>query len=380
MKIRLGDGITIDTRGHKYMGADVDRHGNVRVFVRRHGRKRRLRDWSSAEAFLAEYKRLVDDPAPAAEGRKPAAPGSMRWLVELYVESGEFAMLEASTRGARRRILDALCEGHGDKPFARLEPQHVRAFRDEKVRAGAPEAANALLKTLRSLYAWAVEAGHARRNPAAEVKRIATRSAGFHTWTREEVFAFEDRHPMGSKARLAMALMLYTGVRPSDAIRLGRQMERDGRLHFIEYKGRRNNPKERAVPILPQLREIIEATPSGHLNYLTTEQGRPYASAKAFGNWFKRRCVEAGLPHCTAHGLRKAGATIAAERGTSAHALMAIYGWTTLKQAELYTREADRRRLADEFMGSIVPERTGTESVPPKSAVASGETNRRKKS
>jgi hypothetical protein len=34
-------------------------------------------------------------------------------------------------------------------------------------------------------------------------------------------------------------------------------------------------------------------------------------------------------------GLRKAGATVAAENGATPHQLMAIFGWNTLAQAEL---------------------------------------------
>ena len=187
-----------------------------------------------------------------------------------------------------------------------------------------------------------MDEGHADINPAVGVKRVRTGSQGHHTWTVEEVQQYEDRHPEGSKARLALSLLLLTGVRASDAIRLGRQMERDGRLHFTEHKDRNRSPKRRTIPIIPELRAVIDATPSSHLSYLVTEHGRPYATAKAFGNRFKSWCRQAGLDHCSAHGLRKAGATIAADRGTPAHALMAIYGWTTLKQAELYTREADR--------------------------------------
>ncbi len=156
-------------------------------------------------------------------------------------------------------------------------------------------------------------------------------------------------------------------------------MEREGRLHFTEWKNRKRKPKDRAIPILPQLRAIIDATPSGHLNYLVTKHGSPYASSYSFGAWFKRQCVLAGLPHCTAHGLRKAGATIAADNGASAHALMAIYGWTTLKQAELYTREADKIRLADEHMHLIVPEQKMDEDVPPFGAVETSGTLRGKK-
>ena len=98
-------------------------------------------------------------------------------------------------------------------------------------------------------------------------------------------------------------------------------------------------------------------------------------TANGFGNWFRRRCDEAGLPHCSAHGLRKAGATIAAENGATEHQLMAMYGWESPKQAALYTRTADRKRLIGGAMHLLVP----TESVPPMAGVASSGTNKGKK-
>jgi integrase len=137
--------------------------------------------------------------------------------------------------------------------------------------------------------------------------------------------------------------LLYSGVRKSDVVKLGPQMERAGSLHFTETKGRARKPKHRVIPILPELRSSIDATPSGHLTYLATEFGRPYAEN---GNYFKRRCLEAGLPHCSAHGLRKAGATLAAETGAMEPQLVAIYGWESMKQASLYARKANREKLA----------------------------------
>jgi integrase len=126
-------------------------------------------------------------------------------------------------------------------------------------------------------------------------------------------------------------------------------MVRDGWLHFTEVKGRRRQPKERKIPVLPELAESIAATPSEHLTFLVTERGRPF-TGNGFGNKFREWCDQAGLKRCSAHGLRKAGATIAAENGATTHQLMSIFGWETVKQAEHYTKRADRKRLAGDAM------------------------------
>jgi integrase len=95
---------------------------------------------------------------------------------------------------------------------------------------------------------------------------------------------------------------------------------------------------------LPPLRDSIDATVTGHLVYLVTAFGKPH-SAKAFGNWFKKRCREAGLEELSAHGLRKLGAQRCAEAGATEHQLMALFGWTNPQQAAVYTKKANRARL-----------------------------------
>ena len=177
-----------------------------------------------------------------------------------------------------------------------------------------------------------------------------------------------------------MAIFLYTGVRISDAVRLGPQMERDGKLRFTEQKNIANKPKHREVPILPALRAELAAHQMVHLAYLVTKWGRPYSNPKAFGNRFKSWCIQAGLPHCSAHGLRKAGATFAAEQGATEHQLMAIYGWASPKQAALYTKKVNENRLVTDAMPLVDPDYSENESVPPERAVASGGTMKGKKS
>ncbi len=375
MRMRDGTG-TVDL---KYTVEDTDRHGNVRVYVRRQGRKIRIRETPGTDEFMTAYRAALES-CPVGKQVKPTAtaPDSLRWLVQSYYGCPEFLGLHKSTRAKRRAILDGICRAYGTYPFARMETKHIRLqIRDPK--RATPEAANGRVKALRQVFKWAVEVGHASTNPARDVPMLASNNPdGFHTWTREEVEQYEERHPSGTKARLALALFLYTGVRISDVVRLGPQLERDGALCFTEAKNLANKPKHREVPILPALRAELDASPSGHLAYLVTEWGRPYASPKAFGNRFKSWCVQAGLPHCTAHGLRKAGATFAAEQGATEHQLMAIYGWESPKQAALYTRSANRKRLVADAMPLVDPDYKANESVPLDRAVASGGTNRGK--
>lgn len=170
-----------------------------------------------------------------------------------------------------------------------MRDQDVEAILSEK--AGLPEAANNRLKALRRVFAWARKPHKIERDPTAGVEfRESKNPDGFYSWSVPEVRQYEARHPIGTKARLALALLLYTGVRRSDVVRLGPQMERNGALHFTERKGSAHEPKHRAVDILPQLREVIDATPSGNLNF-PGDAVRPALHGQRL-----RRVVQAPLP------------------------------------------------------------------------------------
>lgn len=381
MKIKLKDGTGV--RDYRFVVEDTDRHGNVRLYFRRKGApKIRLMEVPGSPAFDAEYMRAFRgeaEPLANKSKRAPASPGTMRWLCEQYYTSAAFLALGDSTRKVRRSILDSICERAGTFRYAMMEPHNVAKLRDEK--AALPEAANARVKALRQLFTWACapEYRHATKNPAREVPYLKSKNPdGFRAWTEDDVAKFERRHAIGTKARLALDLMIYTGVRRSDVVKLGPQMERNGKLVFTETKGRSNIVKTHELPILSPLRKSIDATTTGHLVYLVTAFGTPH-SVKAFGNWFKRRCREAGIDgDLSAHGLRKLGAQRCAEAGASEHQIMALFGWASTKQAAIYTRKASRAKMEAEA-APLLAGRKSNESVPLFPVVSSGGTNERKK-
>ncbi len=268
MKIRLEDGTGLDL---KYLVKDTDRHGTVRVYVRRHGRKVRIRELGTVEEFMVAYRAALecDEDDSCSSQATAVAPGSLHWLVTSYYGCPEYLGLHESTRAKRRAILDGICREHGTKPFARMETKHVRLqIRDPK--AATPEAANDRIKALRQVFKWAVEVGHASTNPACDVPMLRPNNPdGYHTWTVEEVRQYEARHPSGTKARKAMVLGLLAGVRSSDAKKLGppheRQVEGETRLVFTEEKNKHKKPKHQDIRMLPALRAELDASPSGHL-------------------------------------------------------------------------------------------------------------------
>jgi integrase/recombinase XerD len=123
-------------------------------------------------------------------------------------------------------------------------------------------------------------------------------------------------------------------------------------VQFTQAKNEHRNPVTMDIPVHSDLAAAIEASPSGHLTFLTTALGKPFTPA-GFGNWFRERCNEAGLPHCSAHGLRKATAARLAERGATPHEIMAVTGHRSLEEIERYTRAARRAGLADSAMAKL---------------------------
>jgi integrase/recombinase XerD len=338
----------------KYLVEDVDRHGNVRLYVRLPGRQKiRIRSVPGTEEFMSAYHAALTGIDGEDQEKKYKTPvkGSFGFVCLTYYASPVFKALDISTQKWRRRSLDKICEHHGHKPIAEMRSKHVRYLRDEK--AAKPGAARNRLKALRALFAWALEEELVDHDPTQGVKPIAYTPKPYHSWTIREIEAFEGAFPIGTKARFAMALMLYTTGRREDAVRLGPQHVRNNRVKFRQAKNEhRQNPVEIDIPLHPDLAEIIKATPSRHMTFLTTEYGKPF-SPNGFGNKFREWCNQAGLSHCSAHGLRKAAATFLAEGGATSREIMAVTGHKSLEEVERYTRSARQQILADSAMSKF---------------------------
>ena len=159
--------------------------------------------------------------------------------------------------------------------------------------------------------------------------------------------SFEARWPIGTRERLALALLLFTGFRRGDAVKSGRQHVNDGVITFRTEKTK--TPV--VIPLLPELADIIDASKTGDLTFVCGQGGRPMVK-ESFGTWFRLACKEAGVPG-RAHGLARPGATQAANNGATVAQLEAIFGWRGGQMASLYTRQADRTRLAKEAMEKL---------------------------
>jgi integrase len=180
-----------------------------------------------SEDFMRQYAAAIDGTkVPAANiGAERTKPGTINGLIVSYYIL-VFPTLQPSTQRMRRSILERFRGEHGDKPVACLEATHIAAILAAKV--ATPTAANNFRKVLHHLLDHAITIGMITNNPARHVRKYKIKGDGFHTWSEDEVAQFEKRHPVGTKGHLALVLMLYTGQRRSDAIRLGWQHVRPG--------------------------------------------------------------------------------------------------------------------------------------------------------
>src|SRR5215831_15575167 len=224
-------------------------------------------------------------------GKTRSAPGTVSAAIASYYTDNRFTSLAPGTQKKRREILESFRTEHGDKRLAGLQKQHVAAILGAK----KPFAARNWLTALRGLMQFAVATGLVSRDPTAAFEPAKAKAGRIHTWTETEIEQYEARHPIGSRARLAMALLLYTGQRRGDVV--------------------------------------------------VTATGAPF-SVDGFGHLFREWCDAAGLPQCSAHGLRKAACRRLTEIGCSAPKIAAISGHKSLREVQRYIEEADQARLA----------------------------------
>jgi integrase len=279
-------------------------------------------------------------------GAEKARSGSIAALIVRYYRSGEFAALEKSTQATYRGIIERFRLEHGERTITGLERKHVKGLIAQ--RSDTPAAANNLLRMLRILMKFAIDEDLRSDDPTIGIKPLPNKTDGFHSWSEDEIAAFERTHAPGTRARLAFALLLYTGQRRSDVVKMGRQHLRGERIVVRQQKTRRYLE----IPIHPELRRIIDASSNDNLTFLVTKahranRSKPFTAA-GFGNWFRQMCNDAGLPHCSAHGLRKAVARRLAEAGCSEHVIAAITGHRSLQEVRRYTASASQVLLAEQ--------------------------------
>lgn len=263
----------------------------------------------------------------------------MQDLANVYYCKDDFKSLAPATKVDYRSVIEAFLKDYGAAKVRAFTPPAIQAIIESW--AKTPTRANKLKKRLRTLFNLSIFLGWRDTDPMIGVKKLRYKSGGYHTWTDSEIAQYEATHGPGTKARLALYLYLFTGVRRSDVVTLGRQHMKNGKIKVRAQK----NKNWVHIPIHQNLMVEIDRLPNNQMQFILSEYNRPY-SAKGFGARMRKWCDQAKLPQCSSHGLRKAISRRLAEAGATTLQIGAVIGDTDLKAIEVYVAEANKETLA----------------------------------
>jgi integrase len=323
---------------------EVTRHGGVKWYVRV-GKGPRIRvPAPGTSEFDAEYAAARSGEPKRSKGAPVA--GSLSWLVARYRETTAWTNLSMATRGQRENIFRQVIGTAGEEPISKITTASLERGRDRR----SPHQGRHFLDAMRGLFRWAAKAKLAK-DPTIGIEDPARpKSDGFRPWSEEDVAAYHKRWPIGTRQRVWLDVLLYTGLRRGDAVQLGRQHVRDGVASLKTEK----NDTPVMLPILPALAATLKAGPCADLTFIAGENGRPLTK-ESFGNLFREACTRAGV-RASAHGVRKLAAATMANNGATEAQLEAVFGWRGGRMASLYTRSANRRLLAQSSMHMLMNE------------------------
>jgi integrase len=353
----------------KYCCWATDRHGKRRVRFRKNGFTTYIAGTPWGEEFMRQYGAAFDGLKAQVKqiGAGRTVAGTVNALLASYLDCSElssspFKTFKPETQRTRRNILENFREEHGAKPLYAtdkrggrtmlLTRQHMQTIVNKK--AATPFAQRNFLNTVRMMFEWAVGEGRIPDNPTLGVKRLKVKTTGYKTGSESDIERIEARWPIGTKERLAFALILYSGQRRGDVVRMSARDIHNGILTIDQGKTEGGEEAHLEIPVHPKLKEIIDATPTvGVKTFLVTSFGNPF-TAPGFGNWFRELCDAADCPDVSAHSFRKATARRLAEIGYTAHQIAAVLGHASIAEVQRYTEAAERKRLAREGMTKLI--------------------------
>jgi integrase len=326
----------------KYVNEYLDRTGKLRRYFRRGGKALGpLPGEVGSDEFMTAYQGyMAAGVAPVVSPR--SIEGSLGRLINEYYGSRPFLNLKPSSRQIYRYVLEPLAKVHGHRTALITHKQASKLIAE--IGATKPGMANLTKSVLQKMMKYAIKANWRDDNPIIGIEPF--KRGTHHTWNEGELKTFETRWPLGTRQRLAYAMLLYTGQRVGDVAKMNRADIVDGELHVIQQK----TGAELYLPIVLELEHAMKAYPAKGLSLIGNENGKPLSRA-ALSHLMRAAIKEAGLPaKCVSHGLRKAAMRRLAEDGKTEKQIAAVSGHKTLREIERYTAAADQRRLAKDAM------------------------------
>jgi integrase len=334
----------------RYVKAYSDRTGKARHYFRKPGRRTvPLPGLPGSLEFMEAYQAALGTPPPVSASRDHK-PGSVAALVTDYLKSADFSNLKPNSQRVYRIAIDAFSTLHGHRMVHDM-PRAAVAKYIHSIGAEKPAMANVTRDVLRKLLAYAVANDYRPDNPVTQIQRY--KGGTHHTWTDGELAAYERRWPLGTRERLAYSLLLQTGQRAGDIVRMRRADITGGSIALVQQK----TGVELSIPISAELDAALRAGPTNGLHLIGAANGRPI-NQPALSFLIKRAAAAAGLPpKCVAHGLRKAQLRRLAEHGATVKEIASVSGHKSLKEVERYTAAADQKRLSSRAIARLKSER-----------------------
>jgi integrase len=329
----------------KYVNEYRDRTGKLRRYFRRGGKTLgALPGDVGSDEFMSAYQGFLADQVPVAAPRN--SEGTFGRLINEYYGSRPFLNLKPSSRQIYRYVLEPLAKAHGHRMVRDMRADKVSKIIQD-IGETKPGMANLTRSVLQKMMKYAVKMKWRADNPVAGVEPF--KGGTHHSWTEGELKTFEGRWPLGTRQRLAYALLLYTAQRVGDVAKMVRADMSEGTLHVIQQK----TGAELYLPVLPELEQAMRAYPAKGLSLIGNENGKPLTRA-ALSHVMRAAIKEAGLPtKCVSHGLRKAAMRRLAEHGATEKQIAAVSGHKTLREIERYTAAADQKRLAKDATDKV---------------------------
>jgi integrase len=329
----------------KYVNEYIDRTGKLRRYFRKGGKQLGTLDGEpGSEEFMTAYAAYLAEKPKAAKTTLHA--DSLGKLIIDFYGSRLFTDRKPSTRQLYKYALEPVAKEHGHRSASTMTAEHAEKIIN-KIGAKRPGMGNLTRAVMRRVMQFAVKTKVRKDNPFLGIE--AFKVGEHHTWTDAELKKFEDKWRLGTRQRLAYALLLYTGQRVGDVTRMGRADVSDGLIHVVQQK----TGAELWVPIHPELQRAMKALPAKGLTLVGDANGRPLKRA-ALSALMRAAIAQAGLPsRCVSHGLRKAAMRVLAESDATANQIASISGHKTLKEVERYTKAADQKKMARAAMGKV---------------------------
>lgn len=328
-----------------YLQKEEARGKTFWYFRRGHDRRVRLNGTYGSPEFLAAYRAALAEKPPSA--RQMRGEGTFEHLWDLYRISPTWASLSPVTRRHREQIMSSALKAAGNQPLERWTRKFIMAGCD--ARSATPGVARNFLATVKSLFTWAIKHGHVEDNPVLGSSVKMPASDGLHTWTPKEMATFEMAWPVGTRERLAYDVLLWTGLRRSDVVRVGHEHVTDGFISITPIKTMKNGTLV-VMRITPPLAASLAAAAPTSGTFIVRQSGDPY-TPDTFADWFKRVCQKAGVKG-TCHGLRKALAVKLAEAGGTPLQIGAVLG---NNMAAFYAKKADKAKMSDAAFEKLFP-------------------------